>query len=290
MKTSLSYLPQKKQDELQDICDIILQNCSEVEMIILYGSYARGTYREPWDVDQNKPGFRRVSDYDILVVTTTKETAQNISLWDKIYRTSRELKKYIADPRILTHDIETINIKLAESQYFYSDIKKEGIVLYDSKKFKLAEPRNLTPQERQRIAQDYFESWFTIRAEGFFEGYKFFLSRNLYALAAFNLHQAAESAYKSILLVFSNYVQQEHFLKTLGDQAEVYCTLLENILARQTPDEEYRFKLLDYAYIGGRYDPNYRILPSELELLATDVQKLLDLTKKICQEKILSFV
>lgn len=289
MKTSLSHLPQKKQDELQDIRDIILQNCSEVEMVILYGSYARGTYREPWDIQLNKPGFRRISDYDILVVTTTKETAQNISLWDKIYKTCRDFKKYIADPRILTHDIETINIKLAESQYFYNDIKKEGIVLYDSEKFKLAEPRNLNSQERQKIAQDYFESWFKVRAEEFFEGYKFFSGRGLYTIAAFNLHQAAESAYKSILLVFSNYVPQGHFLEMLGDQAETYCALLENILAKQTSDEEYRFKLLEYAYIGGRYDPNYRILPSELELLAADVKKLLELTKKICEEKIASF-
>ncbi|NBV05937.1 MAG: HEPN domain-containing protein [Proteobacteria bacterium] len=288
MKNSLSHLPQKKQHELQDIVEVILKNCTEVEMIILYGSYARGTYKEPWDLE-DKSGFRQISDYDILVVTSTKEVAQDLLLWDKIYKVCQSLKKYIADPRILTHDIETLNIKLAEEQYFYSDIKKEGIILYDSKKFKLAEPRKLMPKERQKIAQDYFESWFTIRAEGFFEGYKFFSSRSLYAIAAFNLHQAAESAYKTILLVFSNYLPKEHFLEILGKQAELYCSLLENILAKQTSDEEYRFKLLDYAYIGGRYDPEYRILPSELELLAADVKKLLDLTEKICKEKIESF-
>jgi hypothetical protein len=60
-------------------------------------------------------------------------------------------------------------------------------------------------------------------------------------------------------------------------------------LAKETKDEEYRFKLLDYAYIGGRYDPNYQILPSELELLTKDVKKLLNLTEKICKEKIESF-
>ena len=90
-------------------------------------------------------------------------------------------------------------------------------------------------------------------------------------------------------MVFSNYIPQEHFLGILGKQAEVYCALLENILSKQTTDEEYRFKLLEYAYIGGRYDPNYRILPSELELLASDVKKLLELTEKICKEKIESF-
>jgi len=288
MKTSLSHLPQKKQDELQDIRDIILQNCSEVEMIILYGSYARGTYREPWDVELNKPGFRQISDYDILVVTTTKENAQNISLWNKIQRACRDFKKYMADPRILTHDIETLNAKLGISQYFYTEIKNQGIVLYDSKKFQLSEARDLSLHEKKLIAQDYYDSWFK-DAENFFDVHQHCASKQIYKHAAFNLHQAAEHAYKTILLVFSNYVPQGHFLETLGKESETYCALLENILAKQTSDEEYRFKLLEYAYIGGRYDPNYRILPSELELLATDVKKLLELTKKICEEKIASF-
>jgi hypothetical protein len=56
-----------------------------------------------------------------------------------------------------------------------------------------------------------------------------------------------------------------------------------------TQKEKDRFKLLEYAYIGGRYDPSYRISKEDLEILAKDVQKLLKLTKEICEKKIQSF-
>jgi HEPN domain-containing protein/predicted nucleotidyltransferase len=261
MKNSLRFLPKKKQTELQAITDVILKNCAEVEMIILYGSYARGTYKEPWDIELNKPGFRQISDYDILVVTSTKEVAQDLLLWDKIYTTCQGLKKYIADPRIVTHDIKALNLKLAAGQYFYSDIVKDGVILYDSKKFKLSEKRDLSSQERKIIAQDHYDVYFK-DAQDFFRSCQWATQNTSLKHAAFHLHQAAEHAYKTILLVFSNYVPKEHLLETLGKQSEIYSSLLKNILAKQTKDEEHRFKLLDYAYIGGRYDPNYQILPS----------------------------
>jgi hypothetical protein len=47
--------------------------------------------------------------------------------------------------------------------------------------------------------------------------------------------------------------------------------------------------LLDYAYIGGRYDANYRISKEDLEILVIDVKKLLKLTEEVCKKKIQSF-
>jgi uncharacterized protein len=42
MKKSLSHLPDHKQAELREIIDLILKEAAP-EMIILFGSYARGT-------------------------------------------------------------------------------------------------------------------------------------------------------------------------------------------------------------------------------------------------------
>jgi HEPN domain-containing protein len=107
--------------------------------------------------------------------------------------------------------------------------------------------------------------------------------------AAFNLHQASESAYKTILLVFSNHCPSEHFLEFLGQNAEKYHKLMTNIFSKVSKEDEERFKLLEYAYIGGRYDPNYRISGKDLEILSKDVKKLLQLTEEICKEKIQNF-
>ena len=69
MKTSLEHLPVNKQEELSAIKEIILDCIPKTEMIILFGSYARGDWVE--DVYQeNGTTYEYISDFDILVVTT----------------------------------------------------------------------------------------------------------------------------------------------------------------------------------------------------------------------------
>ena len=154
MKRSLNHLPQLKQDELKKIVEVIRKKCSDVEKVILFGSYARGDYKEKKDLKvQQKTGH--ISDYDVLVVTEKKETTDEFVSWS-----GADKLKLSAPVRVIAHDIESLNISLAEGQYLFTDIKKEGITLYDSKKYKLANKRKLKPEEKQRIAKDYFEHWF----------------------------------------------------------------------------------------------------------------------------------
>ena len=61
---------------------------------------------------------------------------------------------------LITETIQHVNEKLEKNQYFFSDIKKEGILLYDSGEFKLAEVRELSWEERKEIAQDDYDLWF----------------------------------------------------------------------------------------------------------------------------------
>ena len=286
MKTAINHLPKIKQSELQEITQTIKQNCQDVEKVILFGSYARGDFKEEKDLKKNRKSGH-ISDYDILVVTTKKDSALDSMLWKKISDECKNLN-LSASPRIITHDIEALNIKLAEGQYFFTDVKKEGIALFDSGNFELAEERNLTLKEKQRIAQEHYDEWFE-SAKEFYIDYGNAMGRDSYKKAAFYLHQAVEAAYKTVLLVFSNYNPNEHFLAFLGNKAERYSALLENIFSKITEEDEERFRLLEYAYIGGRYDPNYRISKEDLKILEKDAKKLLELTEKLCKEKINNF-
>jgi predicted nucleotidyltransferase/HEPN domain-containing protein len=290
MKHSINHLPKIKQDELEKIVAMIQENCNDVEKIILFGSYARGDYKEKKDLDpRQKTGH--ISDYDLLVVTEKKATTDQFVSWNHTDKLNLS-----APVRIIACDIQALNISLAEGQYLFSDIKKEGIILYDSKKHQLANQRDLTPQEKQRIAKDYFDHWFRI-AKGFYKHFEIDfaeidVNKNTEAngLAAFHLHQAAEHCYKTILLVFTNYNPQEHYLGILGQAAAKYQHDLLTLFPKTTQKEGDRFKLLDYAYIGGRYDPDYRISKEDLEILAKDVKKLLVITEDICLAKVKSFV
>jgi HEPN domain-containing protein/predicted nucleotidyltransferase len=279
MKKSLKHLPKNKQEELQKVVLAIQKACDDVEKIILFGSYARGDYKEQKDLKpQQKTGH--ISDYDILVVTEKKETTDEFVSWN-----GAENLNLSAPARVIAHDIESLNINLAEGQYLFTDIKKEGILLFDTKNHKLASKRKLKQSEKQRIAKDYFEHWFG-SAEEFFVDYKNALKRKSYKKAAFELHQAAEHSYKAILLVFTNYNPNEHYLRILGRMSEKHCEDLKNLFLKTTQKEKDRFKLLEYAYIGGRYDPDYRISKEDLEILEEDVKELLRLTKEACEGKI----
>jgi hypothetical protein len=72
----------------------------------------------------------------------------------------------------------------------------------------------------------------------------------------------------------------------LGQKCNGYSQQLANLFPKNTEIEKERFKLLEYAYIGGRYDPKYRISKEDLEILAQDVKKLLAITREICTKKI----
>ncbi|MBM5783224.1 MAG: HEPN domain-containing protein [Pelagibacterales bacterium] len=290
MEISINHLPDAKKSELERIVAVIKKNCDNIEKIILFGSYARGNYKEAKDINPNSR-TGHVSDYDILVVTGKKDVALNSLLWGRI---SEELQSLnlSAFPKILTHDIEELNKKLSEGQYFFSDIKKEGIMLLDSGKFELADEKNLTNEERSQIAQKHFDYWFD-KSQMFLGDYNSNLSNfdatgkeKFLTQAAFHLHQVAESCYKAILLVFTNYTPREHFLEILGKKSEKCSPEFKDIFSKATKEDEDRFNLLEYAYIGGRYDPDFRICKQDLEILAKDVNKLLNLTDKICEQKI----
>ncbi|MDD5596426.1 MAG: HEPN domain-containing protein [Victivallaceae bacterium] len=286
MKKTVAHLPGNKRNELKHIVSTVRGMCGDVEMIILFGSYARGNYKEEADLKPDRRSGHK-SDYDILVVTGQKATAVDTGLWRKISQKC-DSAGLSADVRIITHDIRELNIKLAEGQYFYSDIRKEGCLLYDSENFKLARKRKLKPEEQKRIARDYFEQCFE-SANNFFTTYKLCLQKEIFKIAAFNLHQTTEHSYKTILLVFTNYNPREHLLGPLGRMASKHDAALKNIFPLETREEQRLFDLLEYAYIGARYDPAFRICKEELEYLAERVKPLLNLTAKICKAKIESF-
>src|SRR6185295_8656796 len=93
--------------------------------------------------------------------------------------------------------------------------KKEGVLLYDSKRFELAQAQKLSPQERKQTAEDDFKYWFK-SARSFLIDFGHAFKRRDYSKAAFELHQATERFYMTTLLVFTHYKPKEHDIKILG--------------------------------------------------------------------------
>ena len=64
----------------------------------------------------------------------------------------------------------------------------------------------------------------------------------------------------------------------------------EKTSPRATKEQDENFKLLKKAYIDAHYKKDYKITKKQLEYLAKRVKLLQRLTKKICKQKIESFI
>ncbi len=259
----------------------------QISKIILFGSYARGT----WVKDKYFEGsilYSYESDLDILIVLK-KEYSKDFhksNVRDKI-ETLLKQQNLRSNPPItlITEPITYVNKQLEKNQYFFSDIKKEGILLYDDGVTPLAEAKNLSKNEKREIAEDDYEYWFE-RGEEFLFKAKNAHERKVYWSSAFELHQSTESFYNAILLVFTGYKPKLHDLEELGGMVRVYHDDLLKIFPIDTPERKECFELLRDAYVDARYNKNYIISKEQLDYLIKRVEKLKKTTEKICLEKI----
>jgi predicted nucleotidyltransferase/HEPN domain-containing protein len=287
MKKSLAHLPKYKRDELKRVKEIILDECPTVLMIILFGSHARGDWVEDRHVEDGVL-HEYMSDFDIMVVVRSNRIVNSRDTWRRAETRARRFPNRTWT-NLIVESIETVNNALARGHYFYTDIKKEGILLYDTGEFKLARQRRLDPKERRGIAKAHFKEWYTSAGE-VLDATDYYIGKHQYKWAAFNLHQATERFYDAILLVFTNYRPRSHDLEKLSHMVANYDPALLTVFPQATDEERQCFDLLKRAYVEARYNPGYKITREQLEYLAERVKKLQDLTKKICEARIESYL
>ena len=276
MKTSLDHLPEKKQHQLRALAELIRKE-APIEMVILFGSFARGDW-----VEDPVGGY--FSDFDVLVIVKTPTMVDKVQLWSKIEDRARRITKPTS-LSLIVHDIKDVNEQLEKGFYFFSDIKKEGIVIYDSGQFHLAEAKERTPAERKATAQMWFDQWFK-SAHEFYRYFEFGLSEGSYSSAAFQIHQATERLYHCALLVLTAYKLKIHNIEDLGKRAGDLHPALRNVLPRSTPEDDHLFKLLKRAYVDARYDPNFTIKREEFEAIAVHVRELRSRVETVCRERL----
>ncbi len=283
MKRSLKHLPPDKQNELKEIVSYVVETRS-VEMIILFGSHARGDWVEDRYVE-NGTTYEYRSDYDLLFVVDSEDKARR-------YKVAKRLKRKIlreldldTSINIIYHGIDYLNSEIEDGNYFFTDILKEGIRLYHSKKYVLSKPKHLSINDRIRKAEMYFAKW-TKNGNEFLWTYEQLFNKESFTLAAFQLHQATEHFYMTALLVITDYKPKIHDLEELNTRACKLDARFKTVFPRQTEEEERMFTLLKKAYIDSRYKIGYEIKKGELEYLSNRVRLLKSMTEKVCKEKI----
>ena len=287
MKRSIGFLPENKRQDLQQLVDLIRTHIKDVGMVILFGSYAKNKYV---DYDQRiefgTPTYY-MSDYDLLVLTRKQIGAIQYSLYAKIKDRFFENKNrsFHTHPQFINYGIDEFNHALTKAHYFETEIKRDGILLYDSGLYKLARRRKLDFAEIRERAQKYFDDKFSL-ASRFLETAKFEYEKEWYSLASFQLHQSAENLLRTVSLVHILYSPKNHDLDELLRSCKAYTIELCRAFPRNTPEEERLFDLLQRSYIESRYNPDFEITKADIEALVPKVERLRDIVEKVCREQI----
>ena len=161
-------------------------------------------------------------------------------------------------------------------------------MLYDSWRYKLARRHKLDYSEIRDMAQEYFDDKFHI-ANSFVRSAKHDIADQEFKMASFHLHQAAENFFFFFPMVFTLYGSKEHDLEFLTDKARTHTLEVCDAFPRNTPEEERLFKLLQDAYVQARYNKNFAVTKDDIDALTVRVERLRDITEKVCKEKITEY-
>lgn len=288
MKNSIAYLPPDKQEELNFLVKEILKRLPQTEYIILYGSYARDNYvRRGIRVEDGGIPTVKISDFDILVLTAgfnSKKAEVVLDNVENVFFHGKDIDRN-TPVQFITDEIKVFNKYIREGRYFYTQIKQEGIVLYDSGNYKLARRRKLNFEEIQQQAQEYFNDKFE-KGNFFLDDARTNTERGRYEMASFHLHQACENFYYAIRLTFTLRNNKQHNLSKLASSVRQYSEELTTIFPQNMPEEKRLFNLLKAAYVDARYNPNFMVTQEEIETLLKKVELLGDIAERICKERI----
>jgi len=290
VRKAIDHLPQTQQDELARATQILMDEFSvaisratqpwkkngRVQKVILFGSYAR----DDW-VDEPENGYQ--SDYDLLIIVSHPDLTDIAEYWyvaeDKILRDPT-----IGRPvNIIVHALEEVNQGLTRGEYFWVDIARDGIALYELPGTVLATPKPLTAADAYEMAATYFQDWLA-KVDSGIKLALFAVQEGELKDAAFLLHQATERAYTCYLLSRVQYVPRSHNIKFLRSLAEDKEPRLIDSWPRATKIDRRRFELAKRAYVDARYSKNYEIITDDLTAITAAVRSLRDTVDAVSRE------
>jgi predicted nucleotidyltransferase/HEPN domain-containing protein len=298
MRRDIDHLPSAKQRELQRVVQLIFEEFEDVTTcantarrkagrilkVILYGSYARGGW-----VDEPHTAKGYKSDFDLLIIVNHKDLTDRVKFWSRL--DERLMREYgitgtLKTPvNFIVHTLGEVNDGLAHGRYFFMDIARDGIALYESDDTELHKPRPKTPEQALAMAREYFEEWYPAATKRY-EGGRFYLDKGYWNDAAFDFHQAVERLYHCVLLTVTFYTPHVHNLGFLRTQAERLDRRLVHVWPTDNRKQRGMFEKLKEAYVKARYSKHYTITVDELTWLSARIADLGQAVHTICTERL----
>ena len=293
MRDDLDHLKPKYQRELALVAAVLREEFARLSerkvavrkknarivKIILFGSFTS----ERW-IDDKISGYK--SDYDILVIVNDEEFSEVADYWYTAEDRLRDHPHLQREVGLIVHSLSFVNDALRRSKYFFVDIYKQGIELYEHPRSKpLKKPGPLNAEQALEEAEEHYDYWLSL-AKSFQKTSNTLQKDQSFRHAAFELHQAVESLYRCYLLVRTNYTPDIHNIEALGKLCHLHDPRFIDVFPGENRRHRRAFQRLKNAYVKGRYSKHYKIEQDELVWLGERVDHLTTLTKAACTDHI----
>ncbi|HEX7855276.1 MAG TPA: nucleotidyltransferase domain-containing protein [Sphingobium sp.] len=297
MRTDLNHLPIAKQRELDRVVEMLFQGFREATQeatgrrksarilkVILFGSYARGDWVDaPFDANQF------TSDYDILVIVNQKELTDGALYWEETEQRlfdAYQVEKIIRTPvNFIVHTLQQVNDGLSHGRPLFTEIAKDGVVLYQSDDRPLAQPKPKTPEQAHLMAKEYFEDLFPAAMRRFTLA-EICYEKNWHSDAAFDFHQSTEKLYKCVVATFTFYAPRSTNIVFLRSLAEGLDRRLFEAWPRVTHADRAMYQRLKDGYRKGKYSRHFDISLEELDWIKGRIAILGTIVHEVCSEHI----
>lgn len=298
MRRSMEHVPATERSELERIIQMILEEFQDVvslaqrewrttgsiTKVVLYGSHARGDW-----LDEHHTHVGRHSDWDLIVLVNDERLTDRVRYWggvsERLHRENRYTHRLRSPVQYFVYTIEQINASLASGRYFFIDIVRDGIIVYETDDAEFASPKPLPAERVFLMSQSYFDDWFESAVE-FYENYEFAIEKGRLKNAAFQLHQCVERLYHTILLTRTLYTPHNHNIGELRSASENLNPELREAWPREVENDVLAFEKLQQAYVKARYIKDFHISEAQLSWAGRRVKVLISIVRRACEDHI----
>ncbi|KQN32539.1 hypothetical protein ASE92_18255 [Pedobacter sp. Leaf41] len=177
--------------------------------------------------------------------------------------------------QIIYREYGTVNDLLQRGDFFLSTNCIDANCIY-----KKSGPYNLKPSSDKLITalRDHASNTFKNglkRAAEFYELANFYFEQEKGNLTAFLLHQTCEQVLRTLIILNKTATVRSHQLILLQKEAAFYYPALQNIFDDHQRKELKWLMLLQTAYVGARYEENYKISFADLTFLKDRLDQFL---------------
>jgi HEPN domain-containing protein len=212
------------------------------------------------------PSCKSAGCYYLLVLTAGDEDVNVIQ--DKIENKAKEMMPVIA----IVLPVATFKTWLIKGHLFANLVSRRAVLLYQSDEEEPHDPEVVQPVKVEKNDMLYHEA--NNKITEFIAGAVLYMIRKQPKLAAFMFHQAAEQCLHALFEIKTGMYLNTHNLDKLLRYCSMVCWKLPEIFPGHNEKEERLFQLLQKAYVGGRYEKDYPITLSELEIIRKRIMDL----------------